>query len=147
MLNGFGPVFCIVQRNQWELQLRRYRCQKLQCGGFCVSIWCLNHTAPKWYNNCQMKITGTGLIFVYSYKTYWVPIISSWKKCSSVMKWHSTDHCSSEEYWCTHVDVCVARTLISYRCVPCHPWCIRCTSLVVKKTFSVFLWLWTIPLR
>jgi hypothetical protein len=53
-----------------------------------------------------------------------------------VMKWHSTDHCSSEEYWCTHVDVCVARTLISYRCVPCHPWCIRCTSLVVKKLFQ-----------
>jgi len=22
-----------------------------------------------------------------------------------------------------HVDACVARTWISYRCVPCHPWC------------------------
>jgi hypothetical protein len=56
-------------------------------------------------------------------------------------------HCSSEEYRCTHVDTCVARTWISYRCVPYHPWCTHRTSLVVKKTFSVFLWLWTIPLR
>jgi hypothetical protein len=40
----------------------------------------------------------------------------------------------------------VARTWISYRCVPRHPWCTYRTSLVVK-TFSVFLWLWTIPLR
>jgi hypothetical protein len=42
---------------------------------------------------------------------------------------------------------CGARTWISYRCVPCHPWCTQRTSLVVKKTISVFLWLWTIPLR
>jgi hypothetical protein len=37
-LNGFGPVFCIVRRNQQELQLRTYRCRKQQCGGFCVSV-------------------------------------------------------------------------------------------------------------
>jgi hypothetical protein len=24
-----------------ELQLRSYRCRKQQCGGFCVSVWCL----------------------------------------------------------------------------------------------------------
>jgi len=46
-----------------------------------------------------------------------------------------------------HVDVCVARTLVSYRCVPCQPWCTRRTFLVVKKPSSVFLWLWTITLR
>ena len=47
-----------------------------------------------------------------------------------------------------HVDACVARTWISYRCVPCHPWCTHRTSLVVKKkTFPVFLWLWKTPLR
>jgi len=41
---------------------------------------------------------------------------------------------------CTHVDACVARTSISYRCVPCHPLCTHRTSLVVQKnTFSVFL--------
>jgi hypothetical protein len=58
-----------------------------------------------------------------------------------------TDHCSSEKYRCTHVDACVARTWKSYRCVPCHTLCTHRTSLVVKKkTFSVFLWLWTIPL-
>jgi hypothetical protein len=46
-----------------------------------------------------------------------------------------------------HCCACVARTWISYRCVPCHPWCTHRTSRVVKKTFSVFLWLWTIPSR
>jgi hypothetical protein len=29
----------------------------------------------------------------------------------------------------------VARTCISYQCVPCHQWCIHRTSLVVKKAF------------
>jgi hypothetical protein len=47
-----------------------------------------------------------------------------------------TDHYSSEEYRCTHVAVHVARTWISYRCVLCHLWCTRQTSLVVKKNFS-----------
>jgi hypothetical protein len=37
---NFGPVFCIVRRNQQELQLRSYRCRRQQCGGFCVSVWC-----------------------------------------------------------------------------------------------------------
>ena len=37
---GFGPVFCIVRRNQRELQLRSYRCRKQKRGGFCVSVWC-----------------------------------------------------------------------------------------------------------
>ena len=40
---------------------------------------------------------------------------------------------------CQHVEACVARTWISYRCVPCHPWCTRITSLVVKETFFSFL--------
>jgi len=71
------------------------------------------------------------------------PTIATWPRWPKSM-----DHCSSEEYWCTHVDACLARTWISYRCMPCHPWCTHRTSLVVKKkTFSVFLWLWTIPLR
>jgi hypothetical protein len=34
-----------------------------------------------------------------------------------------TDHCSSEEYPCTHVDACVARTWISYRWASYRPWC------------------------
>jgi hypothetical protein len=42
----------------------------------------------------------------------------------------------------THVDACVAKKWISYRCVPCHPWCTHRKSLVVKQK-SVFLWLWT----
>jgi len=28
-----------------------------------------------------------------------------------------------------HVDMCVPRTWISYRCVPCHPWCTHRTPL------------------
>jgi len=47
----------------------------------------------------------------------------------------ATDHCNSEEYRCTHVDACVARTWISHRCLPCHPWCTHRTSLVVQKEF------------
>jgi hypothetical protein len=45
-----------------------------------------------------------------------------------------------------HVDACVAKTWISYRCVPCHPWCTHrhISSGQKQKTFSVFLWLWTI---
>jgi len=59
MTNRFRPVCCTVRRNQRELQLRTYQYQKQHCGGFWVSVWCLNHTASKWYNNCQMKITAT----------------------------------------------------------------------------------------
>jgi hypothetical protein len=46
-----------------------------------------------------------------------------------------TDYCSSEEYQCTNVDACVARTWISYRCVPYQPWYPHRTSPVVKKNF------------
>jgi hypothetical protein len=56
------------------------------------------------------------------------PTIATWPRWPK-----GTDHCSSEEYRYTHVDACVARTWISYRCVPCHPWCTHRTSLVVKK--------------
>jgi hypothetical protein len=34
--------------------------------------------------------------------------------------------------------VCVAKTWISYRCVPCHPCCTHQTSLVVKKKLFSF---------
>ena len=67
-MNGFGSVFCKFRRNQRRLQLRSYRCRKRQCGGFCVSVWCLNLTASTGYN-CRMRIIGAGLISVYSYKT------------------------------------------------------------------------------
>jgi hypothetical protein len=36
-------------------------------------------------------------------------------------------------HMCQHVDACGTRIWISYRCVPCHPWCTRWTILVVKK--------------
>jgi len=49
-----------------------------------------------------------------------------------------TDHCSSLEYRCTHVDACVARTWIPYRCVPCHPCSTHRKTLVVKKKKKLF---------
>jgi len=36
------------------------------------------------------------------------------------------------------VDTCVARTWLSYRCVPCHLWCTHWTSLFVKKNIFSF---------
>jgi hypothetical protein len=61
------------------------------------------------------------------------PTIATWPRWTK-----GTDDCSSEEYRCTHVDACVARTWISYRWVPCHPWCTRRIYLVVKKLFQFF---------
>jgi hypothetical protein len=61
------------------------------------------------------------------------PTIATWPHWPKGM-----DHCSSEEYRRTHVDACVARTWISYRCVLCHMWCTSRTSLVVKKNFFSF---------
>jgi hypothetical protein len=53
---------------------------------------------------------------------------STWvHRYSALLQWSvplGTDH------W-THVDACEARTWISYRCVPCHRWCIYRTSVVV----------------
>jgi len=37
-----------------------------------------------------------------------------------------------------HGDACVARTWITYRRAPCHPWCTHRTSLVVKKKLFSF---------
>jgi hypothetical protein len=56
------------------------------------------------------------------------PTIATWPRWPK-----DTDHCISEEYRCTHFDACVTRTWISYRCVPCHPWCTHRTSLVINK--------------
>jgi hypothetical protein len=62
------------------------------------------------------------------------PTIATWPRWPKGM-----DHCSCEEYRCTLVDACVARTWISYRCVPCHPWCTHRTSVIVtKKNFFGF---------
>jgi hypothetical protein len=47
-----------------------------------------------------------------------------------------TYHCSSEEYWCTYVDACVARTWISYQCVLSSVVHTSNISLVVKKLFQ-----------
>ena len=62
--------------------------------------------------------------------------MSEWKDPPTWPHWpKGTDHCSSEEYRCTRVDACVARTWILYRCVPCHPWRTYRTFLVVTKKF------------
>jgi len=72
------------------------------------------------------------------------PSIATWPRWPK-----GTDHCSNEEYRCTHVDACVARTWISNQCVPCLPPVVHTSNIssCQKKTFSVFLWLWKIPLR
>jgi hypothetical protein len=72
--------------------------------------------------------TATGKLkkFVWQLEMFEVCTIATWPRWPL-----GTDHCSNEEYLCTHVDTCVARTWISYRCVPCHPWCTHRTSLVV----------------
>jgi hypothetical protein len=57
------------------------------------------------------------------------------------------NHCSSEEYRCTHVDACVVRTWISYRCAVSPVVHTSNISNCKKKTFSVFLRLWTIPFK
>jgi hypothetical protein len=41
------------------------------------------------------------------------PNIATWPRWPK-----GTDRCINEEYRCIHVDACVARTWISYRCVP-----------------------------
>jgi hypothetical protein len=103
----------------------------------------------KWsfIRNLWINIINTGrfvmfsaITNIYNKKTKGPPLMelftATWKL--KLLQWpvpKGTDHCS-EEYRCTHVDACVARTWISYRCVPCHPWCTHRTSLVVKKSFS-----------
>ena len=138
-LDGFGSVFCIVQRNQQELQLRSYRWRKQQCGGSCVNVWCLDDTASKWYNHCCYgpEVPWHYVLWFFSLgmcqRPGIRPTIATWPRWPK-----GTDHCNSEEYWCTHVDACVARTWISYRCVLCHTWCTHRTSLGAKKLFQFF---------
>jgi hypothetical protein len=73
---------------------------------------------------------------------------STWlHRYSSLLQWSmpvgQRGHMAMEG--CT---VSTVRTWILYWCVPCHLWCTHWTSLIVKKkNISVFLWLWTIPLR
>jgi hypothetical protein len=98
-------------------------------------VLCVHH---RWHNThrYEIKVLATR-VSTWAYSEVTSP---HWPK--------GMDHCSSEEYWCANVKACVARTWISYRCVLYHPWCTHWTYLVVKKNFfSVFLWLWTIPLR
>jgi hypothetical protein len=78
------------------------------------------------------------------YSTHWYDIQVIATHASTCVRW-SLRQWRILMYPCWRV--CVARTWTSYRCVPCHPWCTHRTYLVVKKIFSVFLWLWTIPLR
>jgi hypothetical protein len=65
---------------------------------------------------------------------------SSWvHRYSSLLQWSvplgQRDHVTMVG---RTVYACVARTWISYLCVPCHPWCIHRKYLVVKKNFFSF---------
>jgi len=55
--------------------------------------------------------------------------------CAPQVTQHTSTRYSSSCHTCQHVDTCAARTWISYRCVPCHPWCTQRTS---KKNFFSF---------
>ena len=56
--------------------------------------------------------------------------------CAPRVTWHTSIQYSS----CCHTRVNMLTRVW-------HPWCTHRKSLVVKKKNSVFLWLWTIPLR
>jgi hypothetical protein len=105
------------------------------------SLYRLSYPGPQSARYCCLVVTKFGVPLQISVK---VPNIKFHENPTSRCRANTC----GEEYRYTHVDVCVARTWISYRCVPCHPWSTHRTSLVVKKkTLSIFLWLWTIPLR
>jgi hypothetical protein len=97
-------------------------------------VRCLRHgwNGTYWYD-IQVLATHTSTwVHRYSSLLQWsVPlgqrghVALVWRTSTS----HHCHHCSSEEYRCTHVDACVTRTWISYRCVPCHPWCIHRISV------------------
>jgi hypothetical protein len=49
----------------------------------------------------------------------------------------------TRQHWCIDIpyccnDPCLKARIVSYRCVPCHPWYTHRTPLVVKKIFSSF---------
>ena len=72
--------------------------------------------------------TATGKLKEFSFLTN--------RDVRSVHHWWQGTHRYDIQVVATHASACVATTWISYRCVPCHPWCTDRTSLVVKKTFS-----------
>ena len=70
------------------------------------------------------------------------PTIATWRRWPKGM-----DHCSSEEYRCSRVDTCGKNLKIVSMCAVSP---VVHTSNIYscqRKLFSVFLWLWTIPLR
>jgi hypothetical protein len=90
------------------------------------------HKSIRYSSSCHTRVNmGASIIFTAA-------VIRDFRSAMSPLSHDlaDTDHCSSEKYRCTHVYVCVARTWIWYRRVPCHPCCTHRTSLVVKKSFQ-----------
>jgi len=75
--------------------------------------------------------------FVHSIR----PNIATWPRWPKV-----TDHCSSEECRCTHVDVCGKNLNIISMCAVSPAVHTSNISICQKNICPVFLWLWTIPL-
>ena len=61
---GSVQFCCKVRRNQRQLQPRSYRCRKQQCGGFCVSVWCLNayNHGEHYETSCITKATHNAYV-------------------------------------------------------------------------------------
>jgi hypothetical protein len=102
-------------------------------------VWCVHH---EWHGTHRFYIQVLAIYASNSSLPQWSvitvrardvllrPTIPTWPRWPK-----GAYHYSSEEYRCTQIDVCMARTWISYRRVPCHPWSTHRTSLVVKKSF------------
>jgi hypothetical protein len=138
-----GPWHAPKQKMITMLNVRRPRGPKLQ-------LLVISRRTPTSWDNCvqgRSRFVCWNITRVILWLLCNVHFLQSTQRTSLQRRpfVRGINNCSSEEYRCTHFDACVARTWISYRCVPCHPWCTHRTSLVLKKSFSVFLWLWTIP--
>jgi hypothetical protein len=90
------------------------------------------HTSIRYSSSYHTRVNMDASIF------FTAAMIRAFRSARSIGNggtYAGTDHCSSDDYRCTHV-ACVVRTWILHQCVPCHPWCTHRTSPVVKKKFS-----------
>jgi hypothetical protein len=91
------------------------------------------HTSIRHSSSCHTRVNmGASILFtaamIRAFRSARPCGNATWPRCGcrhgSLQQWRVSMH---------HVDACVARTWISYRCVPCHPWCTHRTCLIVKK--------------
>jgi hypothetical protein len=79
-----------------------------------VSIWVHRYSSLLQWSVPTVTANSRGNVTTYGVR----PTIVTWSRWPK-----GTDNCSSEGYRCTHVDACVARAWISYRCAMLpHPY-------------------------